>query len=128
MLSQARPSDATKRGDARQLHVAHQLCMQEVEGLFNTALPERSKSPAKRTTYADCVCTQRKRLEYIRSTTYASIDKDRYSPVDNLDHLGQTLDSTPITFQLPSAMIRHDDAIGAVFQAKLGVLSSYDAF
>src|SRR5215217_5531120 len=81
-----------------------------------------------RTTEHHAVGPECERLEDIGAAAKSAVDEHGEPIVDRRGHLAENLDASRGAIKLPSAVVGHDDAVGAAFDGAQSILDAEDPF
>src|SRR6516164_3724098 len=121
------PGDLSHRAGATIPHREFQFALKDFENTIDTGLAERSESPQHRTPDPYCLGAQSETLEHISAAAEAAVDEHWDAAADFGHHFRQGLDGSARGLGGTPAVIRDQDAVQAVLEAKPCVLAGVDS-
>src|SRR5262245_51957826 len=126
-IYQVFPSDLLERRRPGLPHNQLQFAPQYPERRLDAGLTESRQSPHVGTAYADGFRAEGQGLEDVRPPAKPPVNQHGNLSGDAFHDFRQALDGRAIALLASTAVIRHDDAIGAALDRELGVLARDDA-
>src|SRR5580765_4672169 len=118
--------DIRNAGAPAEGHRVLELVAEDPEDVDDPVLTAGRQPPGSRSSDHDGGRPERKRLHDVRPPPNAPVDQDGDPPADRLDHLRQRVERCGAGVELPAAVVRHHDPIGAGRRRQLGILRGED--